>query len=797
MRGTSFGLGWVAGICIAQQWPQLPSKGWLLGALLLSFCILLISQRIRCARPLLFAMAFLLLAMLWVAIRAQGRIDERLLPSEDDRVTRVNVLVSDLPAKSENAVRFVGELQEPVPEGLPLRVMVFWPSACTGDCLDSVEPGQVWRMALRFRQPVGRLNFAGFDTEGWLFQQGIRASATVRGEPTRLKDLQGWQPMIWIEKVRSHIRRRLHRLLADKQEAQVLVALAIGDQQGVSAQDWEIFNLSGITHLVSISGSHVTLIAALGAAGMTAFYRRLRWRGRWLMERWPSRLIFVWSAGSLAFVYCLLAGWGVPAQRTFFMLVAAALAFCGRVPISGAQAIVGAAVVMTLLDPWSALSTGFWLSFGAMSLLVLLAQDAGQSARQTAQRWQAWIVGLWIAARMQWIMTIASVPVSVYLFQQVSFAGLPANAWAIPWITFVATPLALLLSGLCLLPLPDVWLLPMAWVAHESLALSLAPVRWLATFPWLSLEVSAIDFVTLLICLLALPLGLCLPPIRCRPMAWFLILPALCTRPSGMANGQWQITAFDVGQGGALLVRTGSQAVLFDTGWRYGSSNAVERIILPELRAMGVTHLDQVIISHPDNDHVGGLQALQAKRSIGRLIGSGLQTPEVLACKSGQSWVADGVRFEIVHPLDDCAQQQLSGLLRNRCGCVLSVRGKWHSALLTGDIDAVAETGLLATMHSTYDVTTMSHHGSRTSSSLAWVFGVHASHALAQAGHYNRFSHPHREVVQRWQTAGAKTWVSSADGAVRFESSEDGLVAVSSRDSRRRYWHQTQLLAIK
>ena len=789
-------VAWVVGVCLAQQWRSLPSWPILVASLAVALLLFVIGVYLwRIWRQPRFALIALLLgmcmlAMCWVAWQARYRLDDRLAMIEDNKVTRVIVTVSDLPSEVSNGVRFTGELLAPIPDGLPKRVMVFWSGACTRDCTHVVKPGQRWRMALRFRYPRTRLNFAGLDAESWMFQQGLRASATVRGTPKRLADVSGWQPGIWIEQVRAHIRARLQRMLMNERELSVMVALAIGDQQGVSREDWEVFNLTGITHLVSISGSHVTLIAAVGASAVAALYRRLRWRGRWLVERLPMRLVFVWAAGVLAFLYCLLAGWGVPAQRTFFMLAAAAVGLSGRVPLTGTQSVLAAAGVMTVLDPWAVLSTGFWLSFGAMLILIVLAEQALANQPANGTRWQLLKTSCLVAAQLQWIMTLAITPVTIYLFQQVSLIGLLANAWAIPWITFVATPAALFVSALTLVPIPDELLSWLAWLAHQSLYYSLAPVRWLASFKSLSIEAAAIGVWELTLGLAGVALALMMPPWRGRWLAWLWLVPAVVSMPPTPAVGHWRLTAFDVGQGGAVLVQTRTQTLLFDTGWRYDDINAVDRVLLPELRAMGVKHLDRVVVSHPDMDHVGGLQRLEQVRSIGRLLGSGLQRADVTACRAGQTWQVDGVAFSFLHPDTDCSGQSLKGRARNRCSCVLSIEGEHHRALLTGDIDAHVEQRLIKRIGSPYDVLMVAHHGSATSSSPDWIGSVNAKHAVIQAGHYNRFGHPDNSVVQAWRKGGANVWVSSWHGAVQFDSTAQGLKYRHARDERKRYWHE-------
>jgi competence protein ComEC len=240
-----------------------------------------------------------------------------------------------------------------------------------------------------------------------------------------------------------------------------------------------------------------------------------------------------------------------------------------------------------------------------------------------------------------------------------------------------------------------------------------------------------------------------------------------------------------------VLVQTRSQALLFDTGWRYEDINAVDRVLLGELRSMGVKHLDRVVISHPDMDHVGGLHRLEQVRGIGQLMGSGLERRDMQACQAGQHWQVDGVTFTFLHPDTDCSTQKLKGRARNQCSCVLAIDGTGHHAILTGDIDADVETHLLDRIKHTFDVAMVAHHGSETSSHPDWITALGATHAVIQAGHYNRFGHPDASVVRRWRDSGAQLWVSSWHGAVQFESTSHGLVVKHARGQRRRYWQES------
>ena len=329
-----------------------------------------------------------LLSSTWATWRAEQRLNEALALEHENVVTRLTFQVASLPSDTAESIRFEAQVLAPCPPGVPRRLQVAWlKSPSTARIL----PGQIWRAALVLRRPHGNLNPQGFDYEGHLFAKNIRALARVRGAPQLLADEPYSSFGVTVARVRHVVREAMRRTTQTMTYGAVLIALAIGDQDSVEQKHWKVFNLTGITHLVSISGSHVTMIAALGAWVAVWCVKRFRWRGRAVCERLPASVAAASVALLVAWAYCLLAGWGIPAQRTFFMLAVAALALVSRYALSASRVLALAAAVVVLVDPWSPLATGFWLSFLAVAIL-FAAGVATIKPRHSQAGWQRFLL---------------------------------------------------------------------------------------------------------------------------------------------------------------------------------------------------------------------------------------------------------------------------------------------------------------------------------------------------------------------------------------------------------------------
>jgi competence protein ComEC len=568
------------------------------------------------------------------------------------------------------------------------------------------------------------------------------------------------------------VRERFHAALGATPAAGILSALAVGDQRAISTEEWRLFTRTGVTHLMSISGLHVTLVSGL-LAWMVSFGWR---RAPWLALRLPARKAAAAAAILGALGYALLAGFAVPAQRTFYMVTVVALAlWAGRIA-SPARTLAAALAVVLVMDPWAPLAPGFWLSFAAVALIFYVA--AGWTRREA--RILQW-------ARVQWAITIGLAPAVLLLFGQVSVAGPIANAIAIPLVSVIVTPLAL---AAAIVPLEIILVLAAsiveALLQFLEMCAALPGALWQqhAPAPWtVALALAGVAW-------LLAPRGV---PGRACGLA--LLAPAFMLRPPAPLPGEAWITTFDVGQGLAVMVQTATRTLVYDAGPAFGEADSGARIIVPELRARGVTRIDLLVLTHEDLDHIGGALAVLETVEVEGLASSlnPVHPLNALAraprrCRAGQSWDWDGVRFAFLHPgADDVAMG------RNNRSCVLKVAAGAGSMLLTGDIERQAEAALLSDPGIRSAIVLAPHHGSRTSSSAEFIARVAPRWAVVAAGYRNRFGHPSAEVLERYRAAGADVLRTDRDGAIHVVLGSGALQIASERARRPRYWRRPRV----
>nr|WP_235578157.1 DNA internalization-related competence protein ComEC/Rec2 [Pseudorhodoferax sp. Leaf267] len=788
--------GTAAQVQQASLWPAWAYGGLTLaGAALLAWAGRPLRGGWRGSALVAFSGMALLVAALCGA-RAGWYLRSALDPELEGRDLVVVGTVSAMPQPGELATRLRLDVQGAQLEGRPVDVPpridlswyhgTLWSTGADGQPDAAVQrsaelrAGDRWRLQVRLRAPHGNLNPHGFDYELYLWERGVQATGYVRAGPSDLPPqlmARGWRHPV--ERARQAVREAIFARIADRAQAGVVAALAMGDQGAVERADWELFRATGVSHLLSVSGLHVTMFAWLAGAAVAAAWRRLAWRGGHACLWWPAQQAGLVGGVLLAAAYAAFSGWGVPAQRTLLMLASIALLrLAGRQwpwPLVWALACS----VVLVLDPWALLQPGFWLSFVAVG--VLFATDAGQPrAAPASPGWRA--AGAFVRMlREQWIVTVALAPLSLLLFQQVSLVGLLANLLAIPWVTLVLTPLALL--GVLLPPLWDV----AAW-AVAALALVLAELaRWpFATFstPAVPLAVGAAALLGAVLLVLRAPVGLRLAGLP-------LLLPALLWQPPRPAHGSFELLAADIGQGNAVLVRTARHSLLYDTGPRYGQdSDAGHRVLVPLLRALG-ERLDTVVVSHSDGDHSGGAATVLAMQPQAALLAS-LPAEHALRalrpgapCAAGQHWEWDGVAFTVLHP----APGAPASAKANADSCVLRIANAHQAVLLAGDIEQPQEAALVAARVALRaDVLLVPHHGSKTSSSPGFLAQVAPRIALVQAGYRNRFGHPAPEVVQRLQAHGIAVQASARCGAMAWRSDAPARVHCE-RARAPRYWH--------
>lgn len=787
---TSLIVGFVLGLIWLQQQAQLPApmaQRWLLGgAVLLALLVCLLrsgaGRQGRAGRVVRFLLPCLcagLCAVLWGSWRAEQRLADILPLTLEGRDIALVGTVASLPQRTERGWRFEFAVEQP--SALPSRIALMWyeSSASIATRVPSLQVGERWQLVVRLRRPHGNLNPHGFDYEAWLLERGIGATGYVRPrvEQRRLEEDASYPVERWREAIRTRFERVL--TISDGNTGQpelapyagVLIALAIGDQQAVPRSQWDVFARTGITHLVSISGLHITMLAGLAYALLSFLWRRVPF----LMQHLPAQRAAVLGGLGAALGYSLLAGFAVPAQRTLYMLAVVALALWMRRNPAARTILMLALLCVLIIDPWAVMAPGFWLSFGAVALLLYVG-----SGRLVTGHW------LRVWGRAQWAMCIGMLPLLLALFQQFSLISPLANAVAIPLVSLIITPLVLLATvpGLAFLLHP----------AHALMTALMWLMQALADLPFSAWQQAAAPLWLIALALLG-ALWLLLP--KGFPARWLGLFPLLALLlwvPPRPPVGAVQATVLDVGQGLAVHVQTHAHDLLFDTGPAYsGEADSGNRIILPYLRAAGVGGLDMLVITHADADHSGGAASLVDGMDVARMLSS-VPFENALAalplaqapCAAGQSWDWDGVHFEFLHPqvADYAADVRKS----NDMSCVLRISSPGGTLLLTGDIEARSEARLLAEAADRLraDILLVPHHGSSTSSTPAFIAAVGARAAIIPVGYRNRFHHPHPAVLERY--AGMPVYRTDRDGAITVRYSAGKAEIATTRATDPRYW---------
>ena len=773
-------LGFVAGAAFLQTRAALPDPWHLLACALAAFVLLLALRG-----PLRAACAGGLLGFGWAAFLAHAALSHELPKADEGRDIQLIGTVANLPHDFGEGVRFHLDVETVLTAAaqVPPKLALSWYGAPSG--ASTIRPGARWRLTVRLQRPHGNANPYGFDYEAWLLGQGVRATGYVRPNAgNRRLDAFVPTPSNLVERSRDALRARIMAALDGKPYAPGIVALVIGDQRGIEQADWDIFNRTGVSHLVAISGLHITMIAGLAACAAASLWRRSLFTRAQLPLLLPTQKVAALAGAMAALLYVLLAGFGVPAQRTLYMLSVVALAlWCGRLA-SVSHVLCLALGLVVLLDPWCLLWPGFWLSFGAVG--VILYAGAGRFEARTP----GWRGMLRLAGRTQYAVTLGLAPLTLLLFSQVSLIGPLANAVAIPVVSFLVTPLALLGS---LLPAP--FSSPVLALAHLGVDRLAAALGWLAGLPlavW-----SAPQPPPWLFLLALFGTAWMLAP-RGWPQRWIGAvswLPLFTLLPTHPPAGGFAVIAFDVGQGMALLVETEKHRLLYDTGPRYAATqNGATRVLLPYLRARGIGQLDGLVVTHSDTDHSGGaltlLEALEVGWMASSLAPGHPAVRKVAAhrrCEAGQRWEWDGVAFEMLQPTS--ASYDDPGLKANARSCTLRISANGRAILLAADIEAAQEAALLqaAPDRLRADVLLAPHHGSGTSSTPAFLAAVNPSIGLFQVGHRNRYRHPKKEVFERYGQLGIRRLRTDESGAITFAFGE--AIAVSEyRRAQRRYW---------
>jgi competence protein ComEC len=797
MRMVLFTLCFSFGVWLLQQQAALPdfAWAWLLPGFPLTLLIPTKPLGLRLARTVLIAAFACGLGFYLAAWQAEQRLAITLPDEWQSRDIEVIGVVAELPRNGQQGLRFGFDVekiltpQASVPPHIYLSTYYEKPATPL-----ALHAGERWRLTLRLKQPHGSSNPHGSDFEVWALENNVRAVGYVnnKADNVRLAALaDGFNYRI--ETWRETVRDKFNATLGSAPYAGVLSALTIGDQSSISQAQWQVFTRTGVNHLMSISGLHITMLASLGFALTYWLWRRSTRLTLFLPARKAAALI----ALLVAFGYALLSGFAVPAQRTVYMVAVVAAALWLNRNFSLGQILSIALLGVLIPDPWAVLSPGFWLSFGAVALILYV----------TANRLKPehWLVEY---GKVQWAMTIGLIPMLLALFQQVSLVSPIANAFAIPLVSLVVVPLALLGA---VLPLDA----PL-WLAHSVMGWTMVLLEWLNSLPqavWTQHAPPPWSIVAGMLGVLWILLPRGFPA---RWLGFLLLLPMFLNAPESPAQGSVRLIIFDVGQGLAVAAQTQHHALLYDTGPDFSDgADSGNRILIPSLRAMGISKLDGLILTHDDTDHTGGAASVMQAMPIGWLSSSLpdghplikqlairqsqqttlakslvmlQQTANNQRCTDGQSWQWDGVQFEILHP--DSASYAAEKIRKNNRGCVLRISIGNRHILLAADIEKESEQQLLKEHTDKLPATLLvvPHHGSKTSSTDEFIAAVRPGYAVFTVGYLNRFGHPKQEVVQRYADSGSTLLRSDMDGAILVEMNAQGLQVERYRKTHRRYW---------
>ena len=742
-------IAFIVGITCCQYLPSLPSRE----ILALPFALLLLGQHTTTpfGRALWLASLAFALGLNYASWRAERRLMDELSPSLEHKVVNLTATVRGLPSTAKQTTRLTIEVdQDQAIKGthIPSYLVAMDPFK------RAWPPGSRWKLRIKLLPRRGTGNPYGKDSELWMWSTGTLGYAHLKQERLRLADAQDYHA--YIDQLRSRLLQRARYHLGTTREAGLMIALSLGIQENITSEDWKLISRTGLNHLVAISGLHIGIIASIAALASKFCFRKQ------LISFIPARVVIALVTILTATGYAVLAGLSIPTRRALFMIIIAASMQVGRHSFTAFQTFWTAFALVLLLDPFAVLTPGLWLSFGLVASLLCISIGR----RQLLRGWRFTVITQTTAS------FVSLTPLALF------FGAFPlispfANALAIPYISLIVTPLSLISI---IIPI-DSLLSAAAWAAHGFfVALDLlgnAPVFLFATAPGI---ITLLGFIGT--ALLIMPRGF-----PGKPHGIICLIPLVFYSPPSLPIGTFRLTFLDIGQGLSVLIQTAHHVVLYDTG-----ALSADKVVLPQLHGMGIKKLDKLILSHHDLDHDGAapdiVNALPVNSLLAGQADTWKSTPSAQQCRPGINWSWDGIRFEVLSP-----EEGTENSSKNAKSCVLRLIGEYHSALFTGDIPATTEHYLVTRYGAQLksSILISPHHGSKTSSSSRFLEQVAPQWVVISAGYHNRYGHPHREVIERYQARGMQIFRTDLDGSITIEASHP-LTVERFREYFARYW---------
>lgn len=756
-----FVLAFLSGDIFVQTFSSLPGKAHVISFLLAFILIALNMHKYRFFMLIILGFSS---GFAWTYWHASTVLSWQLPRQQEGRPQLITGYIAGIPVSSKLGTRFEFDLLQDTK--VAARIRLLW-----GNPKSAVRVGDQWQFVARMKRIHGTQSPGAFDMEAWALQNGLRAAGyVIAGGKNK------WLSHAWyrytIEQLRQQLQDRLMPVLPLSKTSHWLPALILGERNGIPQEDWQVLRNTGTNHLMAIAGLHIGILAGLSHALTAWLWRRSSRLPLWM----PAMRAGACAALITALCYSALAGFSIPTQRACIMLAVFITALLGGRQINSWHAWALAVLCVLLLNPSSVLSESFWLSFGTIALIIY-----GMSGRLAPRGyWWKW-------GRVQWVIGLGLIPFSLLYYQQASLISFAANSIAIPWLGFFILPFCLLAAVfIFFIPVLSAFFLS---VADKSLGMLWMVLTWLSQRHFSIWEYSFTNYLWL-VCvltgfiLLLAPAGM---PGRLYSIIW--LMPLLFVKPAKPVPGEIRLAVLDVGQGLAAVVQTASHVLVYDAGPKFAdSADMGENIVLPYLRSIGAASIDMLVITHGDNDHIGGAAALYKSMSVLSALSS---VPEKLPpgaqyCFAGTTWEWDGVRFSFLYPTRDNLH------LTNDSSCVLKIDNGAQQILLTGDIEKYAENDLLARVPGQLSASILiaPHHGSKTSGLPAFIAAVHPQYVLYPAGYRNRYHFPHLNVVRAYTKMNARQLTTAETGTIEISLQPGGtsIEARLYRQAHKRYW---------
>lgn len=769
---NSFILAFLLGDLYLQTFATLPSLYVVILPLLSAVMLLyFFNKKITLAfLPLAFVLGFA-----WTLWCAHSIASWSLNKEWEGKPLIASGMISSLPRQARFGTQFEFHLQsltcENVTQSINTNIRLTWPNQ------KYIQPpalyaGDAWQLVVKLKRVHGVQSPGAYDYEAWAFQKRLRATGVVQmGNQNKLISVANYQYELM--RLRQILQNKILVYAPHSLTSPWLLALILGERNGIATEDWQVLRNTGTNHLMAIGGLHIGILVAI-----VYFITNWLWRrSEKLLLMLPAHFASVGAAFLLAIIYGFLSGFSLPAQRAMLMLAVYFFTVVMNKKINLWNAWSLAMFFVLLMHPLAVLETSFWLSFVTIALIIY-----GMSYRLSPTGF--W----WKHGRVQWVIALGLIPLSLALFQESTLISFIANTIAIPWLAFAILPFCFLsvIFLVCSPMLASIFL----WFADKSLAglwLILAKLSHIHIASWSLAMPNMLFFILMMlgVLLLLLPGG-----VQGKGLGAVWILPVLLYQPDQPLTGEYWVSVLDVGQGLSVVVQTKSHTLVYDAGPKYEAATDMgQSVVLPYLRKLMTKKIDLLVLSHGDNDHIGGVDALLnafPDTKISSSVPRKNSNWHATYCRAGQSWLWDNVNFTFLYPRNHQKNY------RNDSSCVLLINNGNYKVLLPGDIEKQAERNLL--MYSPEklqaNLLVAPHHGSKTSGIEEFISAVNPQVVLYATGYRNRYHFPHASVMNAYEKRHAKAYNTVDTGTIQFKVARDGSVALPEkyRVTHAKYW---------